>query len=148
MRRDRGSAPAPPGRAPYRHRQSGAAEARRRPDQGGSRRPHRPQPGDRRAYQCGAGRGHGRRAAAGRGHEEGRRRHAVPVGQEAGGDALHRRAAARSADDLRAAGRLLDLPDLQGRDGQARLSPRRLVGHRLRRDGEGGAAVLRVPGSR
>ena len=148
VHRDRGPASAAPGRAPHRHRQSGADRARRRPDQGGGRRPHQSGPGDRRAHQRAAGRGHGRRAAAGRGHEEGRRRHAVPVGQEARGDALHRRAAARSADDLRAAGRLLDLPDLQGRDGQDGLSPRRLVGHRLRRDGEGGAAVLRVPGIR
>jgi 2-methylisocitrate lyase-like PEP mutase family enzyme len=55
----------------------------RRPHQGGRRRPHRPQPGHRRAQQCAPGRGYGRRAAAGRGHEEGRRRHAVPLGTEA-----------------------------------------------------------------
>jgi 2-methylisocitrate lyase-like PEP mutase family enzyme len=39
-------------------------------------------------------------------------------------------------------------PISRGRDGQARLPPRRLVGHGLRGDGEGGAAVLRVPGVR
>ena len=113
-------------------------------DQGGGGGPHRSRPAHRRPHQCASGSAASTRRCAAARLAEGRRRHGVLLHAQAGGDAQGRRAGAAAADDVRAAGRLCHLRPVAGRMRRARLSAGRLVGHRVRRHGQGGAPVLRV----
>ena len=61
--------------------------------------------------------------------------------------AHRRRAPAAAADDVRAARRVLGLSAVAARLRRPRLSARRLLGHRVRRHGQGGAPVVPMPGA-
>ena len=143
--RDRGPAAAAPRRASHRDRPSRHHRARGRQGQGGGRGAHRPRPRDHRPHQCAPG-PRSRRGAAARGSlPPRRRRHAVHPHPQRRGDADRRRAAARPADDLRPARRLCRVRDVEDGDGEARLSPRGVVGHVVRRHVQGGAPIHGMP---